>query len=109
MVADERHYAPGTYPSLPPPADEVAIGWLRRNLLSRRQYRAHPGRAAISFIRSFALVDLAIISAIAGAGQLAGRLDKPGACWTMMMRALGCSCTAATPDQLWRVDLSFLL
>ena len=117
MVADEQHYAPGTYPSLPPPMRTTGpIGWVRQNLLSS------PSNVLLTLLSDAVLVYIlpsflnwAIFDATwhgvtrAPCNTPEG-VDKPGACWTMVNARFGQFMYGRYPaDQVWRVDLSFIL
>jgi general L-amino acid transport system permease protein len=117
MVADEQHYAPGTYPSLPPPMRTTGpIGWVRQNLLSS------PSNVLLTLLSIALLVyilpsflDWAIFDATwhgvtREPCNTPEGVDKPGACWTMVNARFGQFMYGRYPaDQVWRVDLSFIL
>src|SRR5437773_7272114 len=117
MVADEQHYAPGTYPSLPPPTRTTGpIGWVRQNLLST------PSNVLLTLL-SIALLlyilpsflDWAIFDATwhgvtREPCNTPEGVDKAGACWTMVNARFPQFMYGFYPEgQRWRVDVAFIL
>jgi len=117
MVADEQHYAPGTYPSLPPPMRTTGpIGWVRQNLLSS------PSNVLLTLLSvavlvyilpsflNWAIFDATWHGVTRAPCNTPEGVDKPGACWTMVNARFGQFMYGRYPaDQVWRVDLSFIL
>jgi general L-amino acid transport system permease protein len=117
MVADEQHYAPGTYPSLPPPMRTTGpIGWVRQNLLSS------PSNVLLTLLSiallvyilpsflNWAIFDATWHGVTRAPCNTPEGVDKPGACWTMVNARFGQFMYGRYPaDQVWRVNLSFIL
>lgn len=117
MVADEQHFAPGTYPSLPPPMRTTGpIGWVRQNLLSS------PSNVLLTLLSiallvyilpsflNWAIFDATWHGVTRAPCNTPEGVDKPGACWTMVNARFGQFMYGRYPaDQVWRVDLSFIL
>jgi len=117
MVADEQHFAPGTYPSLPPPTRTTGpIGWVRQNLLST------PSNVLLTVLSiallvyilpgflNWAIFDATWHGVTRAPCNTPEGVDKPGACWTMVNARFQQFMYGRYPaDQVWRVDLSFIL
>ena len=116
-ATDEQRYAPGTHPSLPPPANTTGpIGWVWQNLLStpKNVLLTVLSIAILAYVLP-AFIDWAILDATwhgvtRDPCNTADGVDKPGACWTMVNARYQQFMYGFYPqDQRWRVDLAFLL
>src|SRR5262245_8407714 len=117
MVADEQRYAPGAHPSLPPPTRTTGlIGWLRQNLLST------PSNVLLTLLSialllyvlpgflQWAVFDATWRGVTREPCNTPEGVDLPGACWTMVNARFVQFIYGRYPtDQVWRVDLSFIL
>ncbi|MEM7291999.1 MAG: amino acid ABC transporter permease [Pseudomonadota bacterium] len=115
----KQTYAPGTHPSLPPPANTVgAIGWVRKNLLSS------PTNIIITVLTIYFLYKLippmlnwlffdAVISG--GSRDECRAIAKAaghdlGACWAFIGHRFELFVYGFYPvEERWRVNLSFVL
>jgi general L-amino acid transport system permease protein len=118
MTATEQgHYAPGTHPSLPPPAATTgAIGWMRANLFSSPlNVLLTVVSAAVIFyvvppLLQWAFLDATWTGVTREPCNDASGTDLPGACWPIAnARFLQYMYGFYPEDQRWRVNLSFLL
>ena len=117
-MSDEKTYAPGTYPDLPPPANMVgAVGWVRSNLLSST---TNIIITVLTFYFLYRLVPPAInwlfLNAVVNAGsrdECRAIMDAEGArgaCWAFISLRFKILVYGFYPEvERWRVNLSFIL
>ena len=110
-MADQRQYAPGQHPSLPPPANTVGvIGWIRTNLFAT-WYDALMTIGSVALILWLVppVLDWAFISAD-WTGDTREACTSGGACWVFVKARFGQFMYGFYPEELrWRVDLGFLI
>ncbi len=106
-------YAPGTHPSLEPPANTVGtIAWLRNNLFSSYTNIAMTLLMAyILYLTLPAMINwLFIDAAYTGTSRLECREIAAGACWAFIGHRFELFVYGFYPEmERWRVNLSFLL
>jgi len=115
MTSNERQYAPGQHPDLPPPVGTVGVlGWLRQNLFSSI------GNTILTIIGVY-LVYLAVPPVIEWAfvnSQLEGgsradcqpAIDAGGACWALVRARFGQFIYGFyPPEEYWRPNLAGIL
>ena len=114
-----QNYAPGTHPSLPPPANTVGfVGWVRSNLLSS------PSNIAMTLVAVYLLYVilppsirwLFVDAVFSGASRDECRAiakaagHEIGACWAFIGHRFELFVYGFYPEaERWRVNLSFLL
>ena len=116
-ATEDREYAPGTHPSLPPPTNTTGvIGWIRENLLStpRNVLLTILSVAILVYILpsflEWSIIDATWRGVTREPCNAPDGTDLEGACWTMVNARFGQFMYGFYPaDQRWRVDLAFLL
>ncbi|MDF2766607.1 MAG: amino acid transporter permease [Rhodospirillales bacterium] len=116
-ATEQERYAPGTHPSLPPPAATTGvIGWMRANLFSS------PLNVLLTVLSvgilvyiippliEWAFLDATWLGTTREPCNTAEGADKEGACWTIVNARFAQYMYGFYPaDERWRVNLAFLL
>ena len=119
-MSNEQTYAPGTHPSLPPPANTVGwIGWVRENLLSSTTnivitvltvyflYLLIP--PAINWLFLNAVIDAGSRDECRAIMDAKGE-NMRGACWAFISHRFEIFIYGFYPEmERWRVNLSFII
>jgi general L-amino acid transport system permease protein len=116
-ATEQERYAPGTHPSLPPPAATTGvIGWMRANLFSS------PLNVLLTVLSvgilaymippliEWAFLDATWLGTTREPCNTADGADREGACWTIVNARFAQYMYGFYPaDERWRVNLAFLL
>ena len=117
-MSEQQTYAPGTYPSLPPPANTTgAVGWIRENLLGSKT------NIIITIVTIYLLwvivppsLNWLFFNAVfEGADRnecraIMNEAGARGACWAFIGHRFELFVYGFYPaDERWRVNLSFVL
>jgi general L-amino acid transport system permease protein len=116
-ATEQERYAPGTHPSLPPPAATTGvIGWMRANLFSS------PLNVLLTVLSvgilaymippliEWAFLDATWLGTTREPCNTAEGADREGACWTIVNARFAQYMYGFYPaDERWRVNLAFLL
>ena len=109
----KKHYAPGSYPDLPPPPGTIGIiGWLHKNLFSS------VANSILSFVTILFLYWLVTASAgwflldavVDASSRKECRTIDNGACWAVIFKRIGQFVYGFYPHvERWRPDTAFIL
>ena len=117
-MSEQQEYAPGTHPSLPPPANTVGvIGWIRENLLSST---TNIIITIITFYMLWLIVPPSLnwlfFNAVFDAASrdecraIMREAGEKGACWAFIGHRFELFVYGFYPiEERWRVDLAFIM